>query len=239
MPVDSINAENSLNIHPAKSAGSDHTAIGGEDFPSILHSVASNMNSSDDLNGIFKTASEKYQVPVNLLKAVAKAESNYNPTAQSGCGAQGIMQLMPATAKSLGVSDPFDPEQNIMGGAKLLSQLLNRFDGNTQFALAAYNAGPGNVLKYEGIPPFAETQNYVKKVLAYCADDYAAVPASNSADISSAIDTWMSLKDLKPQTTNDDIQKQIADSIFMNVYEWRRGLLSDLDLNEDRNKKEV
>lgn len=138
-------------------------------FSSILNSRA-----KTDLDSIFEAASKKYGVPVRLLKAMGKAESNFNCKATSPCGAMGIMQLMPSTAKSLGVSDAYDPEQNIMGGAKYLSQLLNRFKGNTELAVAAYNAGPGNVMKYDGIPPFKETRNYVAKVMGYCGNDIAA-----------------------------------------------------------------
>ena len=120
-----------------------------------------------DLDSIFKEASEKYGVSYDLLKAVAKAESNFNPEATSHCGAMGIMQLMPSTAESLGVTDAYDPYQNIMGGAKLLSQLDKLYDGNVKLMLAGYNAGPGNVEKYNGIPPFEETQNYVAIVMRY------------------------------------------------------------------------
>lgn len=128
---------------------------------------ASDFTVSEQMEAIFQTAADTYQVPLNLLKAVAKAESDFDPNCTSNAGAMGIMQLMPSTASALNVTDPYDAEQNIMGGAKLLSQLLKKYDGNLPFALAAYNAGSGNVDKYNGIPPFRETQNYVKKIMGY------------------------------------------------------------------------
>ena len=132
-------------------------------FSSVLNA----QNSETTLESIFKEASDTYQVPLSLLKAVGKQESNFNPKATSRCGAQGIMQLMPATAAGLGVTDAYDPKQNIMGGAKYLSELLSKYDGNTTLALAAYNAGSNNVAKYGGVPPFKETQDYVVKVTSY------------------------------------------------------------------------
>lgn len=112
-------------------------------------------------------AAKKYNLPEKLIAAVMKQESNFNAAAVSSAGASGLMQLMPATAKYLGVEDRFDPKQNIMGGAKYLRQMLDQFDNDIETALAAYNAGPGNVKKYGGIPPFQETKNYVKNVMNY------------------------------------------------------------------------
>ncbi len=132
----------------------------GEDFSSYLQPTAS-------LEEIFSEAAQKYNVPKNLIKAIAKAESDFRPNATSGAGAQGIMQLMPATARELGVTDSYDPYQNIMGGTKYISQMLDKYDGNVSLALAAYNAGSNNVAKYGGIPPFEETQNYVAKVTRF------------------------------------------------------------------------
>ena len=115
--------------------------------------------------GLFKTASAKYDVPADLLAAVARQESGFNAGATSPAGAQGLMQLMPATAHGLGVTNPFDPAQSVDGAAKLLRSLLDRFD-STPLALAAYNAGPGAVLRYGGIPPYPETTNYVRSVMS-------------------------------------------------------------------------
>lgn len=120
---------------------------------------------SSQFDGLFAQAGAKHGISPQLLAAVAKAESGFNPNARSSAGAQGLMQLMPGTARSLGVN-ALNPTEAIDGAAKMLSGLVKKF-GSTSLALAAYNAGPGAVQKYNGIPPYSETQNYVKKVLGY------------------------------------------------------------------------
>jgi len=162
------------------------TTITGDSFSSIFNAAINN-NQTATLDQIFERAAATYNVPVNLLKAVARVESSFNPKAQSGCGAQGIMQLMPGTAKELGVTNAFDPEQNIMGGAKYLSKLLKRFDNNVENALAAYNAGPGNVAKYNGVPPRA--QGYVDKVMKfYSSYNASGITLNDPINVSGSVD---------------------------------------------------
>jgi hypothetical protein len=116
---------------------------------------------------IIMKAAREHQVDPDIIKAIIKAESGYNPKAVSKAGAKGLMQLMPRTAKSLGVKDSFCPEQNILAGVKYFKQLLNQFKGDVRLALAAYNAGSRKVRKYRGIPPFKNTRIYIKKVFEY------------------------------------------------------------------------
>lgn len=118
-----------------------------------------------EINSMIEDASAKYGVDSKLIKALVQQESGFNPNAKSKAGALGLMQLMPSTAKGLGVTDPMNPKQNIEGGVKYFKSMLDRFHGNTILALAAYNAGPNAVSKYDGVPPYKETQNYVKSIL--------------------------------------------------------------------------
>lgn len=144
---------------------------GGQSFAETFKNTSQRLGVPESMDSIFEEAAQTYGVPLTLLKSVAKAESNFNANAVSSVGAQGVMQLMPATAKSLGVDNPFDARSNIMGGAKYIAEKLNQYDGDIDLALAAYNAGSGNVAKYGGVPPFAETRNYIKKIKEYMGSD--------------------------------------------------------------------
>ena len=113
---------------------------------------------------IIQEAAKTYDIDASLIRAVMQAESAFHPYVVSRAGAEGLMQLMPALADEMGVTDSFDPRENIMGGARYLKQLLDLHNGNIALTLASYNAGPGNVRRYRGVPPFKETRTYVKKI---------------------------------------------------------------------------
>jgi soluble lytic murein transglycosylase-like protein len=128
-------------------------------------------------DGLIQQAAQRHGIDPSLLKALIRQESNFNPSARSPAGASGLTQLMPATAASLGVTDSTDPAQAVDGGAKYLRQQLDAFGGDEAKALAAYNAGPGAVQRYGGIPPYAETQAYVQRVLGYAREYRGAMTA--------------------------------------------------------------
>jgi hypothetical protein len=154
------------NINVSTSEGFVSTS---EDFRPLPATIA--------YNDAIDEAADLYNLDPNLIRAIIRAESAFNPFAVSRAGAQGLMQLMPAVAEELNVLDPFDPRQNIFGGARYLRWLLDRNDGNLDLAVASYNAGPGAVARYNGIPPYRETRNYVKKVNLFLKNSQ-----SNSSD---------------------------------------------------------
>lgn len=154
--------QNGINIELCSNTAVNNTAASAS-----VKLEASGLSCSAQLDAIFDEAASKYGVDAKFLKAIAKCESDFSTECTSRSGAMGIMQLMPQTAASLGVTNAYDPYQNIMGGARYISEKLAQYNGDKSLALAAYNAGSGNVAKYGGIPPFKETQNYVAKVMAY------------------------------------------------------------------------
>ncbi len=151
---------------------SGEPAPGSKSFEKILNEKTQQSETSSlpekfdrkQITELIEKYSRENGLDKNLVNAVIQAESSFDIKAVSSAGAQGLMQLMPFTAEKLGVENPFDPEQNIAGGTKYLKSLINKYN-SVELGLAAYNAGPNNVNKYGGIPPFIETQNYVKKVM--------------------------------------------------------------------------
>ncbi|OVE81453.1 hypothetical protein BVY03_03665 [bacterium K02(2017)] len=170
----------SINTTPTKVA--EETPIEMVAQPEILEPPQiQSMGGDKDVQSIIQRASQKHGVPVALINAVIKQESNFNPKAVSHAGAQGLMQLMPRTGKAYGCNDPFDAEQNVMAGTKFMGDLLTKYKGDVTLALAGYNAGPGNVAKYGNkVPPFKETQNYVVKVGKYYQANLQAIEKSTS-----------------------------------------------------------
>lgn len=195
---------------------------------------------SYNLDDIFKEASEKYNVSYDLLKAIAYNESGFKADATSQAGAMGIMQLMPSTAKAMGVTDAYDPYQNIMGGAKLLSTLSDMYDGNQTLMIAAYNAGSGNVAKYGGIPPFKETQNYVSKVLATLQSGVSTkdiqvashTQSVNTTNYSGNITTTASSATKDTVSSSSSLSNQEY-QLLMEYFETMMKIISDMGDNSD------
>jgi len=146
------------------------TSSNSSNYKVYIKETPKNSLESDTTNlydHVISEASKKHGVSFSLLKALIKTESDFDPRAVSRAGAMGLMQIMPENIRKLEIKDPFDPKDNIMGGTRYLKQLINRFNGKLHLALAAYNAGPGVVEKYQRIPPFQETENFVKQVMEY------------------------------------------------------------------------
>lgn len=158
------------NVHTYRNWGKTEAAV--------APSYSRNRNAYDAL---IAQAASMHGVDQGLVKAMMHTESGFNPSARSPVGAQGLMQLMPATARRFAVSNPWDPAQNIMGGVRYLRFLISRYPNNLEYAIAAYNAGEGNVDKYRGIPPFRETQDYVRRVMSRYRNLYAGQPLPQSA----------------------------------------------------------
>ena len=142
------------------------TRVNASLYTAQANSVSDKLTPRQKIQEIISRVSKKHGVDEKLVNALVKQESGFNPNAKSKVGAMGLMQLMPSTAKGLGVTDPMNPEQNVEGGVKYLKSMLNKYNGNIILALAAYNAGPGAVDKYDGVPPYKETQNYVRSILS-------------------------------------------------------------------------
>lgn len=138
---------------------------------------------SSSYDGLIEAAAQRNGVDPAVLHGLIQQESGFDPTAQSGAGASGLTQLMPGTASSMGVANPLDPAESIEGGARYLSQMMSQFAGNTTDALAAYNAGPGAVKQYGGVPPYAETQSYVSKVLGYAEAFRQSHPSTSTGSL--------------------------------------------------------
>ncbi len=152
--VDVVRVEPNEEVDPEPAPAASSSASGTRD-----------PGASRTIEQMVAAAAFKYALPRSLVRAVARAESAFNPAAVSPKGAQGVMQLMPATSKSLGVQDAFDPGENIDAGARLLRQLLEKYQGRVAEALAAYNAGEGAVARHKGVPPYGETRGYIRKVV--------------------------------------------------------------------------
>jgi hypothetical protein len=216
LSVPNVNGVYSTAAPPGKLA-----RAGGSSFSQVLTQT---MNRPTPYEKWFEQAGSSYNIAPALLKAIAMAESNFNPAAVSGAGAVGLMQFMPATAQGLGIN-PRDPGQSIMGAGQYLRSLLDRFGNNVQLAVAAYNAGPGAVEKYNGIPPYQETRNYVKRITGLI-NEFGGSGNPDDITVSDPMTTTANISNNSNRLTSDDSTQLLSDLLLvMNQYE----LLSNLN----------
>jgi soluble lytic murein transglycosylase-like protein len=222
-PINKIN-NNSVSQNKLKKTGSE--------FSQTLEKTITKKDQKFD--DIFIAAGKQWNVDPSLLKAIARAESNFNPLVKSKAGACGVMQLMPATARSLGVKNVFDPKENIFGGARYIRSMLDRFK-DTKLALAAYNAGPGAVKKYGGIPPYKETKKYVNKVLSFMDKEDLLLPdtkvswANNTGTSAGAGTNSISVTSVNDLPSSDYINPSASAEI---IKLWVEIMLAQSILNE-------
>jgi soluble lytic murein transglycosylase-like protein len=157
-------ADGTLVLSTTPKEGATKTYAVGTAGSNIRTTRPASSRRAEQFEPLIKAYAAEHNVRADLVRAVIQAESAFNPLARSHKGAMGLMQLMPATAAELGVNDPYDPEQNIRGGVRYLRALLDQYAGNEELALAAYNAGPGAVDRYDGVPPYRETRNYIDRI---------------------------------------------------------------------------
>lgn len=165
--------------------------------------LAAEMNMGKDLEPIFEKAARQYGVPKDLLQAIGFHESGFQAGAVSSAGAMGIMQLMPATAQTMGVADPYNAEQNIMGGAKLLGQYAKQYDGDLKLMLAAYGAGSGAVAKYDGVPPYAETKQFVEDIMSVVDQDILSKEQPKEPAYAQYPSLWNEMRGFQGYTPED------------------------------------
>lgn len=197
---------------------------------SFAEQLASVENKGRELDEIFEKASRAYGVPSSLLRAIAFHESGFQEQAVSSAGAMGLMQLMPDTAKAMGVANAFDPEQNVMGGAKLLGQYLNQYSGDLKLTLAAYGAGSGAVAKYNGVPPYGETQKFVEDIMSVTLD--ADSPAQAVPDASDPV--FQEYPDLYHAMDQFEGYSQRDYSVFLSWWLTKNQGAGIFDMDEER-----
>ncbi|MBQ8913958.1 MAG: transglycosylase SLT domain-containing protein [Lachnospiraceae bacterium] len=233
--IDGIGYVNELNTNIVSVNNTQQ--VKSNDFDKILEQETANLNGNKELTleEIFREASQKYGISEDVLKAVAYTESRFNPDATSSSGAMGIMQLMPTTASALGVENAYDPYENIMGGAKLLKQLSDMYNGDLNMMLAGYNAGTGAVAKYGGIPPYESVNHYIAKVRDVLDSGVAnsipnATYAVNAANQSEASANAITNSNNNADSTNNTALSEAAVALqktgeteTTNIYDYRTG----------------